>query len=274
MFLDNSSLAKIIRVHQRLSSLARADLYRSIELNLDRSRFNSCMEALSNDCTAPLVHCLTVNWDNKSTNGPDPILFSDDEGGKLIHCLKHLPNLQSLALNLTLFDDAKYLDDTFPFRLIQFSTNLRCDSHLLAFVERQSTLQDLRIDSSIDSSDPELSKSLGTTLPQTIRVLRWGQESSSNPAAFEFMRRISTIEEIHVVFPELGVMEDTMTTLKAQEFITQPTRAFFTILFNSFAFSTVSNGIGSLKYLSLCESASDPGCFNNVGVSFLCSVFL
>lgn len=262
-FSDLPSLVNLMTTSKWISDIARTTLYQSIDLDLDRARLASCMKALLNSDVSELVHRLRVDFDRRDPGGPHPILFSDKEGVELIRCLKRLPNLQRLTLNMTLFDTAKPLNDVFPFKLIEFSTTLACGGDLLSFVERQSTLQELGIDSVIE--DPGLLD--GVRLPE-IRVLRWGHEPDPKPAAFELIKRIPTVQDIHVIFSEPGIMEATMDTLKLWKTRAKPTRAFVTILFNSCAMSLVSAGIEGLNHISLIESVDDLGCFNNVRVSF------
>ncbi|KAF9467614.1 hypothetical protein BDZ94DRAFT_970127 [Collybia nuda] len=255
--LDSQSLLNLMTTNKRISGIACTILYQSIELDLDRARFASCMRALSDSEHSKLVNRLRVDFERRAPDGPNAIFFGDVEGAKLIHCLKHLPNLQHLTLNMSLFDATKPLNTAFPFKLVGFSTTLRCDIDLLAFVERQPTLQELRIDSSIEPPGLPLDN---IRLPE-VRVLRWGDEPGPNPAAFELLKRVSSIRDIHAIFSEPEMMESTMAALKYWQ---NPARAFFTILFDCHAIPLASSGIEGLSYLSFSESAVHPGCFNDV----------
>jgi hypothetical protein len=182
-FSTEPELCTLSRANKFISTIARRALYGSITLDQrpsslrDQNSFprkrpaQACLEALvSNPDLAILVHTLNIRWQRHTPEEVES-LSTVEFGGLLKACLMGLVNLEHLCLDLNVFETFPALNDTFPFELNSFSTNLPWNEDLVAFLGSQAlSLRELRLDR--DGEDVNIP--LQDRAFPAIRVLHWG----------------------------------------------------------------------------------------------------
>jgi hypothetical protein len=222
-FSTERELCTLSRANKFISTIARRALYGAITLDQrpssrrDQNPFSgkrpaqACLEALvSNSNLSILVHTLNIRWQRQTLEAAES-LSTDEFGGLLKACLMGLVNLKHLSLDLNVFETFQALNDTFPFELNSFSTNLPWNEDLVAFLGSQaSSLRELRLDR--DGEDDNIP--LQNRAFPAIRALHWGGRAKVAILSTILDETWQNLGLLHMEFADTKALDEVVDLLR------------------------------------------------------------